>query len=161
RPVETVRSQLKRGLGRLQARIGTNREERRESLIGLAWLRRLTGRRARGESTFSASHAFVLAAVLMTLVVWTFWSPEKERGPALLATAKPVDSDETSLPALEQTRALALEREAIPLPATTSTELGLQRLAGYVRRPDGTPAPGAQVHAGRPGASAATEQSVF
>jgi RNA polymerase sigma-70 factor (ECF subfamily) len=156
RPPETVRSQLKRGLDRMRARLGDRPRSRFAALLGLGWIRALVSRGSllrRALPRLSA--AFVgIAVVALAWRQWGLSAPPvgESEGQTILAARPLAPRPALTLrkPIERESGASAVPTQAIPPPSDRMI------LTGTVRTPAGDPVPGALVWAAAAGSIVGT-----
>lgn len=145
RPPETVRSQLRRGLNRMRARLSDRPRDRIAALLGLEWTRALGSRKNLLPALPRVFAAIVgIAAVILT---WKSWG--RSAAPFLSSEDQGVLVARSLDPRQSSTLRTPIEREsgpsAAPDPQAIARPADRMLLTGTVRTPAGDPQPGARV----------------
>jgi RNA polymerase sigma factor (sigma-70 family) len=138
RSQETVRTQLKRGLRRLRARLGADHRRRTGAWFGLGWLAGHSLQRSRGKM-LTASGAVALAGVAVLALDGPGGRPLPELPLADLPHAPRRPSDAVAAAGVELPGRVSVTGERVARAD--------DHVTGIVRAPNGEPAPGATVHA--------------
>lgn len=148
RSPDAVRTQLKRGLLRLRARLGEDPERRTGAWFGFGWLAALRRRGNRGK-VLAASGAVVLCAGAAVFLLDRTGGPTS---PEVRLAGAPQATQQAS----GELVAAEAESAGRVNVAGESAARVVGHVTGVVRTPDGDPAPGATVHAASAGESAPT-----
>src|SRR5262245_54489833 len=157
RPTETVRSQLRRGLDRMRARLSPSPRHRIAALLGMEWARTLASRRNLLLRTLPRLFAGIVSVAVLVLA-WKSW---RLSAPALEESeAQSVLVARAPGPRPPSTLRQPVEREsgesAVPEPRVSARPADCMLVTGTVRTPAGDPVPGALVRAAAAGSIAAT-----